>query len=399
LPGEITVPAITLKPSREASLLRKHPWIFSGAIAQVNGSPSIGETVDVFSAKHVWLARGAFSPHSQIRVRIWSFDEKENPDQDFFYKRLTQAAELRSEILPGESTCRLVHGESDGVPGLVVDRYENFLVTQFLSAGAEKWKNEITEMLKEIISCDGIYDRSDAEVREKEGLPLRKEVLSGKEPPQLIEIKEGDCKFLVDIRNGHKTGFYLDQRDNRALIARYASGAEVLNCFAYTGGFGVTALKAGARAVTNMDTSADALALAKKNFALNGLDLTKVNNAEGDAFALLRKYRAEGKEFDLIIIDPPKFVESAKHVEKAARGYKDINMLAFQLLRPGGMLFTFSCSGLLDASLFQKIVADAALDACRDAVILHRLTQSPDHPVALNFPEAGYLKGLVCRRV
>jgi len=393
------VPAITLKPSREASLLRKHPWIFSGAIAQVNGSPSIGETVDVFSAKHVWLARGAFSPHSQIRVRIWSFDEKENPDQDFFYKRLTQAAELRSEILPGESTCRLVHGESDGVPGLVVDRYENFLVTQFLSAGAEKWKNEITEMLKEIISCDGIYDRSDAEVREKEGLPLRKEVLSGKEPPQLIEIKEGDCKFLVDIRNGHKTGFYLDQRDNRALIARYASGAEVLNCFAYTGGFGVTALKAGARAVTNMDTSADALALAKKNFALNGLDLTKVNNAEGDAFALLRKYRAEGKEFDLIIIDPPKFVESAKHVEKAARGYKDINMLAFQLLRPGGMLFTFSCSGLLDASLFQKIVADAALDACRDAVILHRLTQSPDHPVALNFPEAGYLKGLVCRRV
>jgi len=396
--------SVTLKPSRESSLLRHHPWIFSGAVAQIKGSPASGETVDIFSAKEKWLGRGAYSPQSQIRIRAWTFDENENIDAEFFRRRLKHAVQLRKDdnrFHPSKgwnlSAYRLVYGESDGLPGLIVDRYGNFLVTQFLSAGAEKWKNEIVSLLNELLPNEGIYDRSDAGVREKEGLPLQKGLLSGKEPFELIEISEGDCKFLVDIRNGHKTGFYLDQRDNRVSVAKYAKGAHILNCFAYTGSFAVAAMKAGANSVTNIDSSADALSLAEKNFALNGLDSSRVENVEGDVFAVLRKYRAEERKFDIVILDPPKFVESVKHLEKAARGYKDINMLAFQIIKPGGLLLTFSCSGLLDTSLFQKIVSDAALDAGREAVILHRMNQSPDHPTALNFPEGTYLKGLVCK--
>ncbi|HXH19914.1 MAG TPA: class I SAM-dependent methyltransferase [Chitinophagales bacterium] len=396
--------SVILKPNREPSLLRHHPWLFSGAIAQVNGSPQAGDTVDVFSANKIWLGRGAFSPQSQIRIRIWTFDEKEALNVDFFRKRLKRAIDNRSHpsqgwnrYLPESSACRMVYGESDGLPGLIVDRYGNFLVTQFLSAGAERWKSEIVTLLNELLPNEGIYDRSDAGIREKEGLPLQKGLLSGKEPPELIEIQEGDCKFLVDARNGHKTGFYLDQRYNRALVAHCANDADVLNCFAYTGSFGVAALKAGAKSVTNIDSSADALKLAEKNNALNGLDKAKTENVVGDVFALLRKYRSDDRKFDVVILDPPKFVESLRHLEKAARGYKDINLLAFQIIKPGGWLFTFSCSGLLDAALFQKLVADAALDAGREALIVHRMNQSADHPVALTFPEGSYLKGLACK--
>lgn len=389
--------SITLKPSRESSLLRKHPWIFSGAIDKVNGSPAVGETVDVFSAKGKWLMRGAFSPHSQIRLRAWTFDENEKIDPDFFRKRLTRAVALRQEILPDASAFRLVYGESDGLPGLIVDRYEDFLVTQFLSSGAEFWRNEIVTCLSELIPCKGIYDRSDATVREKEGLPIRSGLIHGEEPPELIEIRENDCKFLVDVKSGHKTGFYLDQRESRRGLALYAKGKNILNCFSYTGAFSVVALKAGAAMVTNIDSSADALKLSMQNARLNDLDASKLDNQEGDVFGLLRKYRNESPRYDIVILDPPKFVESMKHLEKAARGYKDINMLAFQILKPGGLLFTFSCSGLMSSELFQKIVADAALDAGRGAVIQERLFQSADHPVALNFPEAAYLKGLVCR--
>ena len=389
--------SVALKPSREASFLRKHPWVFSGAISKTEGNPGSGETVDIISAKGNWLARGAFSPLSQIRARAWTFNENEKIDSGFFKKKLSKAIKLREEIFPGTSACRLIHGESDGLPGLIVDRYENFLVTQFMSAGAERWKQEIVSLLNELIPNEGVYERSDAGVREKEGLPLQKGLLSGNEPPDLIEITEGDSKFLVDIRNGHKTGFYLDQRDNRALAAKYARGTDLLNCFSYTGSFGMAALKSGANHITNIDSSADALKLAERHAALNKLDSSKLENVDGDVFAILRKYRNEGRQFDTVILDPPKFVESRKHLEMAARGYKDINMLAFQILKPGGLLFSFSCSGLLDVSLFQKIVADAALDAGREAVILHRMTQSADHPVALNFPEGTYLKGFLCK--
>ena len=390
---------IHLNPSRESSLLRRHPWIFSGAIERVEGNPQSGDTVEILSAKKQWLGRGAFSPQSQIRVRVWTFDEQEKIDAAFFQKKLNRALLLRNAILPGASSYRLVYGESDGFPGLIVDRYHDFLVAQFLAAGVEKWKQEIVAALNEVIPNKGIYERSDASVREKEGLPLQKGLLTGAEPPELIEIEEGDYKFLVDVRNGHKTGFYLDQRENRMLVAKNAKGADILNCFAYTGAFAVAALKGGAKHVTNIDSSADSLKLADQNTTLNKLDLSKTENVVGDVFSVLRKYRSEQRRFDIILLDPPKLAESKQHLEKAARAYKDANLVAFQLLNPGGMIFTFSCSGLLEDMLFQKIVADAALDAQREVSILHRMFQSPDHPVALNFPEAGYLKGLVCRAV
>ncbi len=392
--------SIILKPKREKSLLNRHPWVFSGAIARLKGEPQPGETIDVFANDGCWLGRGAYSPQSQIRVRIWSFDRSQPIDASFFKARLGQALDLRRPILAGTDTdaCRLVGGESDGLPGLIVDRYGSWLVCQFLTAGTERWKETIVEGLEDLIpGLSGIYERSDVDVRKKEGLALITGCLRGDEPPGHVDIKENGCRYRVDVKAGHKTGFYLDQRDNRARIASCARGADMLNCFAYTGGFAVAALAAGAAHVVNIDSSAPALELARINVGLNGLDATRVEAATGDVFNLLRRYRADGRSFDLLVLDPPIFVTSKASLMRASRGYKDINRLAFEVLRPEGTLFTFSCSGLMGPDLFQKIVADAALDAGRHAVILRWLNQAPDHPTALNFPEGRYLKGLVCR--
>ena len=391
--------AVVLKPGREKSLLRRHPWIFSGAIAAVDGEPEAGDTVDVRTSDGAVLARGAFSPHSQITVRIWSFDPAEEIDLPFFRRRLEQAAVYRDLLFEKKdrSAYRLVYAESDNLPGIVVDRYEDFLVCQFLTAGAERWKREIASLLEEMFPVSGIYDRSDPQVREKEGLSPRSGVLAGEMPPDLIMIREGSCRFLVDFQWGHKTGFYLDQRENRDALDEFAEGAEVLNCFAYTGAFGIRALRSNALKVIHLESSGAALELAKRHAELNGIDPTRVENVEDDVFHRLREYRHSGRQFDLIILDPPRFVESRSQLDRASRGYKDINLLAFQLLRRGGVLFTFSCSGLMPALLFQKIVADAALDAHRDAQIMRFLSQSCDHPTSLNFPEGTYLKGFICR--
>jgi 23S rRNA (cytosine1962-C5)-methyltransferase len=391
--------SVILKAQREKSLLRRHPWIFSGAIAKIHGSPQPGETVDIIAADGKWYGSGAYSPRSQITVRVWTFDKQDEVSPALFRSRLQRAVESRLPLLDTYDTdaCRLVNSESDGIPGLIVDRYGHFLVCQFLAAGAEYWKQTIVNQLAELTPNAGIYERSDVAVREKEGLPEHTGVLSGQEPPELIEIREGSCRFLVDIRHGHKTGFYLDQRDNRACVAEYSGGSEVLNCFSYTGGFTVAALKAGAAGVINIDSSADALELGLGNVRLNSLDVTKVQNTEGDAFTIMRQYRDSSRRFDVVVLDPPKFAGSRGQLMRACRGYKDINLLAFKLLRPGGILFTFSCSGLVDKDLFQKIVADAALDAGREAQIIRWLSQPPDHPTSLNFPEGSYLKGLVCR--
>ncbi len=390
---------LILKPGREKSLLRRHPWIFSGAVARVDGQPQTGETVEVRAADGTWLARAAYSPHSQIIARVWTFDPDEDLTPAFFRARLERALSARYPLISNLQlpALRLVNAESDRLPGLIVDRYADFLVCQFLAAGAERWKREIVAGLAELIPSAGIYERSDVEVRAKEGLEPVTGVLAGLAPPELIEIEENECRFWVDVQRGHKTGFYLDQRDNRAAVRAAAHGREVLNCFAYTGGFGVAALRGGAAHVTHVETSASALELAQKNVTLNGLDSARVENVVGDVFAVLRQYRDARRQFDLIILDPPKFIDSRSQLERASRGYKDINLLAFKLLRLGGLLFTFSCSGLLEADLFQKIVADAALDAKRDPQIVRRLSQAPDHPVALSYPEGGYLKGLVCR--
>jgi len=399
------LPQLILKPGREKSLLRRHPWVFSGAVEKVSGEPQLGATVDVRAADGRWLARAAYSPQSQIIARIWSFQEAEAISPEFFRAKLTRAIASRStfhvssfdKLRTGRFTAaRLVNAESDGLPGLIVDCYADYVVCQFLSAGAEFWRETVVNVLQELAPCAGVYERSDVDVRTKEGLPTRAGLLAGEQPPALVEIEENGARLLVDVVRGHKTGFYLDQRDNRARLAEFTAGKEVLNCFAYTGGFGVMALRGGAAHITQIDSSGPALELARQNCELNTFPASRFTHQEADVFSALRQFRDSRRQFDVIVLDPPKFAESKHQIEKAARGYKDINLLAFKLLRPGGVLFTFSCSGAIELPLFQKIVADAALDAGREAQILHRLTQAADHPVALNFPEGEYLKGLVC---
>lgn len=391
------MPTLILKPGREKSLLRRHPWIFSGAAAQVTGSPRPGETVEVRDAQGNWLARAAYSPASQIRARVWTFDPQEAIDADFFRRRIQAALARRSALglMTASDAMRLVHAESDGLPGLVVDRYGEILVLQALTAGCEWWRETLADLLLEQTGAAALYERSDAEVRQLEGLPPRTGLLRGAKSQSRITITEYGLKFLVDIQTGHKTGFYLDQRANRKRVGELAQGREVLNCFCYTGGFSLHAAAGGAQSVLSLDTSGEALALGRENAQLNGIKANSLDWLEADVFTALRKFRDQNRSWDLIILDPPKFAPTAAQAEKAARGYKDINRLAFKLLRPGGILVTFSCSGGIEAALFQKIVASAALDAGVQAQIVEYLSQGPDHPVSIHFPEGAYLKGLV----
>ncbi|WP_371189449.1 class I SAM-dependent rRNA methyltransferase [Thalassotalea maritima] len=390
---------IVLNPSREKSLLRRHPWVFSKAIKKVEGKPIAGETVDIYDSRGNWIAKGAYSPESQIRVRVWSFDESETIDRQFFKKRFEQAARLREKpIIDGQLTgYRLIAGESDYLPGLTIDVYNTIISCQLLSAGVDFHRHTIFDVLQELYPAHAIYERSDVDVRKKEGMELNKGWISKPLASTETEIIEHGIKIKVDVEQGHKTGFYLDQRDSRVAAGRYAKGKTVLNCFSYTGTFSLHCTKAGAMQVDNVDVSQTALDLAKRNHEINGLDTSKVNFIKEDVFKLLREYRKQGKQYDMIILDPPKFAESKAQLKGACRGYKDINMLAMQLLKPGGTLLTFSCSGLMESSLFQKIVADAALDAGREGRIIERLQQAADHPIALSFPEGYYLKGLVCQ--
>ncbi|MEW5908231.1 MAG: class I SAM-dependent methyltransferase [Thermodesulfobacteriota bacterium] len=393
------MPSVVLKPGREKSLHRLHPWIFSGAIKSIEGSPHPGATIEVLSSRGEWLASGAYSPDSQIPIRIWTFDSAEAVSPSFFLMRIHRAIEARARLKIKErcSAFRLIYAESDGIPGLIADQYGEFLVCQFLSAGVEFQKDLIVRAFREILPLKGIFERSDADVRRKEGLPLTTGILSGEPPPELIEIHEDGIRFLVDVYKGHKTGFYLDQRDSRSKAAAWGNGCDVLNVFSYTGGFGIGCLKAGAHRVIHIDSSKTALELIHRHVELNDLNPEKSICLGGDAFQVLRKFRDENHRFDLIILDPPKFIESKSRIEKGARGYKDINMLAIQLLNPYGILFTYSCSGHMESGLFQKIVSDAALDAGREAQVIFRFSQPADHPVALNFPESSYLKGLMLR--
>ncbi len=392
--------AIVLKPDRDYSVARRHPWIFSGAVERVEGAPEPGETVEIRGADGAVLGSAAWSPESQIRARVWSLDPGEAIDAAFIERRLAAAIAGRGVLLAADvsNAFRLVNAEADGLPGVIVDRYDTWLVCQFTTAGAERWKPVVAGTLARLWPCAGIYERSDADARGREGLAPACGRLLGEEPPARIEIREHGCRYLVDVRGGHKTGFYLDQRDNRAIVAPHATGGDMLNVFAYTGGFGIPALRAGAASVTHIDLSADALALARENTRLNVCAATADENfIAGNAFEVLRSFRDARRSFDVIVLDPPKFVDARKHVMAACRGYKDINLLAFKLLRPGGILATFSCSGLVTPELFHKVVADAAVDARRDVQILRRLQQASDHPEGLSFPEGLYLKGLLCR--
>lgn len=411
---------ITLKPKRDYSVRRRHPWIFSGAVASGGDGLAVGETVEVVDASGETLGYGSYSPASQIRVRMLSFDPKTVPDAAFVERRVQEAVERRRDFFSGGLTdaVRLIDAEGDCLPGVVADFYGGWIVCQFTSAGAEFWKKTIASALMKCApGAKGIAERTDVDARGKEGLETgvteeHFRVLSGEEPPELIEIAEGPIRYLVDVRKGHKTGFYLDQRDARAAVGALAKGRDVLNCFCYTGGFGLAAAAGGAKHVTQVDVSRDALELAKKNAELTFLggspvgqssnpnnpnNRTILDYVEADVFQYLRKCRDAGRAFDLIVLDPPKFAESKAQVMKAARGYKDINLLAMKLLKPNGILATFSCSGAMTPDLFDKVLAEAAQDAKRDFQMIARTRQGSDHPVLLNFPEGLYLKGVILR--
>jgi 23S rRNA (cytosine1962-C5)-methyltransferase len=388
---------ISLKKGREKSLRRRHPWIFSGAIEKVSGHPAAGDTVQVRDATGKPLAAAAYSPTSQIRARVWTFDPAEAVDGAFFRRRIERAVALR-EHLPGaghSNAMRLVHGESDGLPGLVVDRYADVLVAQFLAAGVERWREEILDLLKEISSCEAIFERSDAEVRKLEGLQPRTGFVRGNRNASRCPIVEYGLNFRVDVEQGQKTGFFLDQRENRQRVRALAAGREVLDAFCYTGGFAIAALAGDAKRVSAIESSADAIRIAKENLGANPLPAERMEFVQADVFKHLRTLRDQGAHYDLIVLDPPKFAPTAAQAKNAARAYKDINLLAFKLLAPGGLLATFSCSGGVPADLFQSIVAGAAADANADAKIIERFTAAADHPVALEFPEGDYLKGLL----
>ena len=422
---------IRLREGKERSLQRHHPWVFEGSIER--GRADAGETVRVESADGRFLCWGAYSPTSSIRVRAWTFDEAERVDHAFFKRRLARALALRARLPIDSDGVRLVHGEADGLPGLIVDRYGQTLSAQFLSAGMERWREALADLLLAATGLQHLYERSDSNVRALEGLPVRTGWLrapagvgvsvstsavapgadAATEPAAVpttalatvpttatataLILREHDWRLSLDVAEGHKTGFYLDQRDNRALFARWVRHfglQRVLNCYCYTGGFSVAALVGGAQHVTGVDSSAPALARARDNVALNGFDAARHDTVDADVNAFLRERLQAGERFDAIVLDPPKFAPTAAHAERAARAYKDINRLALKLLAPGGLLLTFSCSGGVGAELFHKIVAGAAIDAGVDGAILQRLEGAPDHPTTLVFPEGEYLKGL-----
>ena len=385
---------ITLRPGRERSLVKRHPWVFESSIARGGGDP--GETVRVESAEGEFLAWAAFSPKSQIRLRAWSFDEAERIDAGFFQRRIAQALAMRARLPIASNAVRLIHGEADGLPGLIVDRYVDTLVAQFTSAGVERWKGVIADALLAATGLARLYERSDAQAREWEGLPVLTGWLRGSGETALT-IREHDWQLTLDVAEGHKTGYYLDQRDSRRRFAdavRQFGCARVLNCFSYTGGFSVAALAGGAQEVISVDSSGPALARATAHVALNGFEASRHQAWDADVNATLRRCLAEGQRFDAIVLDPPKFAPTAAHAERAARAYKDINRLAFKLLADGGLLYTFSCSGGIAPDLFHKIVAGAGLDAGVDGYIVERLSAAADHPQTVCFPEGDYLKGL-----
>ena len=389
---------IVLKKGREKSLRRRHPWIFSGAVEKASGKP--GDTVEVRDSAGKALALAAYSPKSQIRARVWTFDIGQEVDAGFFRVRIQKALALR-EALPASkhsNALRLVNAESDGLPGLVVDRYADVLVVQFLSAGVERWRDTILDLLVEISGCEAIFERSDAEVRKLEGLEPRVGFARGNRNASRCPIIEHGLNFRVDVEQGQKTGFFLDQRENRQRVRALAAGRAVLDGFSYTGGFAIAALAGGASRVCAIESSKEAIQVAQENLAANPLDAARIEFVQGDVFAKLRTLRDQNAKFDLVVLDPPKFAPSAAQVKNAARAYKDINLMALKLLKPDGLLATFSCSGGVSAELFQSIVAGAAADAGVDAKILERFGAAADHPVALSFPEGEYLKGLLLVR-
>jgi 23S rRNA (cytosine1962-C5)-methyltransferase len=398
---------LRLKPGKEKSLYRRHPWVYDTAVASVRGKPGAGELVAIRAADGQWLAWAALAPASTLRARCWSFVETDVIDAAWFVARVDEAVRRRDHLSESTTAIRLVFGEADRLPGFVADRYADQLVVQLQSAGAEAQREMLLDALAQATGCSAIFERSDSATRRREGLEPASGVVRGAEPAERIDVHEFGVRFDVDVRRGHKTGFYIDQRDNRQLAgelaARVARGTgdapRILNCFCYTGGFSLAAHRGGRGDTLSIDSSADALAIAQAQWLRNGFDPARARWRQDDVFDALRALRETGDTFDLIVLDPPKFAASHHHVERAARAYKDVNLNALRLLRPGGYLLTFSCSGAIDVDLFQKIVAGAVIDAGQDCQLLMRLSAGEDHPMSMTHPEGEYLKGLVLRRM
>lgn len=400
------MPDLILKPGKERSLRRRHPWVYATAVAKVQGAAASGDTVAVRAADGQFLAWAALSPSSQIRARVWSFDQDAQIDANWIEARLRSAIDRRSSLRSRSSALRLVFGEADGLPGLVVDQYGDWLVAQSLAAGVERFKPIWADALLRITGLKNLYERSDAAVREREGLPISIGPLRGEAPTAAVEVVEDDVRYGVDIVSGHKTGFYVDQRENRLRVAELVrqlrsegQRPRVLNCFSYTGGFSLAALRAGAEHVVSVDSSADALAEAQRNAVRNALPQAAFETRQAKVQDVLREYLSTSEQFDIVILDPPKFAPSAQHLDAASRAYKDLNLRGMRLVRPGGYLLTFSCSGAMSVDLFQKVVAGAAADAGGDWLMLERLAAGIDHPMNLMHPEGEYLKGLLLQRI
>lgn len=390
-----------LHPGKDKPVRMGHPWIFSGAIKSEPSNASPGDLIDVLDSQKNFLARGYYNPKSQIRIRVLTRDPMEMINADFLRARMQQSIARRAHLLSTGITTgvRLIAHESDRLPGLIVDRYGDWLSFQIVTAGMERWRSEIIVALKELVNPAGIIERSDDGVREKEGLDLRTEVVLGALPENGVMFLENGMKLLADLKQGHKTGFYLDQRDSRRIIGQYSRDLSILNCFSFTGGFSVSAMRAGASQVTNVDESQPALNIARWNLENNGIATKDSDFVRADVFKYLRELRAQGTQFDMIILDPPKFVTSSAQVDRACRGYKDLNILGMQLLKPNGLLATFSCSGLLSRDLFQKVIFGASHDANVEMQIVQHLHQAEDHPTLLSFPESLYLKGFLLRKL
>lgn len=393
---------LILKKGKERSLLRRHPWVYDTAVQKLSGKPANGETVCVRNADKRFLAWAAYFEASTLRARCWSFDENEMINRDWIAAKIEKALAARAHLFERTSAVRVIFGEADQLPGLVVDRYGDWFVTQFQAAGVEAWREDIADILMQQPGIKGIFDRSDAATRHREGLTERVETLRGQEPPQEIEVIEDGVRYGVDVRKGHKTGFYIDQRESRLLAQRLAAefkrrhgrGMRALNCFCYTGGFSLALLAGGAAEVVSVDSSEEALAMAARNAARNGFNDERAQWVQADVFEYLRRAREAGETFDLVILDPPKFASSHRHIDRAARAYKDINLNGLRLVAPGGDLLTFSCSGAMDVDLFQKVIAGAVIDSKREAWMVARLGAGCDHPLMMTCPEGEYLKGL-----